>query len=534
MTDTTTSRPRVLVADRIADEGIRYLQEHADVVQCDGLKGAPALAALAEAEAVVVRSSTRVGAEALAAAPHLRVIGRAGIGVDNVDVETATRRGIVVVNAPTAVVTSAAEHTIALILALLRHVPQAHASIVAGRWERKRFVGTELRGKTIGIVGLGNIGAEVARRLASFDVSLVGFDPFVSDEYAARLGVQLQLLDAVIERSDVITVHVPLTATTRNLLGKEQFDRMRPGVRLVNCARGGIIDEEELALALADGRVAGAALDVFVDEPPANRALLDSSHVVLTPHLGASTEEAQIAASVEVAQQVIAVLAGKPVRYAVNAPAILPESLAALGPYLDLGEKLGYILAQLADGPMASIEITYFGDIADLDVAPVRAAVVKGVLRTASPEHVNLMNALMLARNRGLQVIEARSSTPNGNYANLLSLRIRTQDGTIRELAGTAIGREGHLVGVDSYRVDVTLADGHLLFVQNTDQPGVVGKIGTLLGNGDVNISSMQVGRIRPRGEAMMILAVDEPMSANLLHRLLAESPIRSARLVKV
>jgi D-3-phosphoglycerate dehydrogenase len=255
---------------------------------------------------------------------------------------------------------------------------------------------------------------------------------------------------------------------------------------------------------------------------------------VLTPHLGASTEEAQIAASVEVAQQVVAVLAGQPVRYAVNAPAILPESLAALGPYLALGEKLGFILAQMADGPIASIEITYSGEIAELDVAPVRSAIVKGILLPASPEHVNLMNALLLARNRGLQIVEARSTTPHGTYANLLSLRIRTTDGFARELAGTAIGTEGHLVGVDSYQVDVLLSDGYLLFVQNTDQPGVVGKIGTLLGNGDVNISSMQVGRIRPRGEAMMILAVDEPLSPALLQRLLAESPIRAARLVKI
>jgi D-3-phosphoglycerate dehydrogenase len=527
-------RARVLIADSIADEGIRFLEEHADVTVSNGLNDISAWQALADAEAIVVRSATRIGADVLAAAPKLRVIGRAGIGVDNVDVDAASRRGIVVVNAPASVVTSAAEHTIALMLALLRHIPRAHASVAAGHWDRKLFVGTELRGKTIGIVGLGNIGAEVARRLAAFDVRLIAFDPYIGEEYAARLGIQLKPLDALVELADVITIHVPLTASTRNLFGCEQFNRMKPGCRLVNCARGGIIDESELVLALADGRVAGAALDVFVDEPPTNPGLLGSDRVVLTPHLGASTEEAQIAASVEVAQQVVAVLAGQPVRYAVNAPAILPESLAALGPYLALGEKLGFILAQMADGPIASIEITYSGEIAELDVAPVRSAIVKGILLPASPEHVNLMNALLLARNRGLQIVEARSTTPHGTYANLLSLRIRTTDGFARELAGTAIGTEGHLVGVDSYRVDVLLSDGYLLFVQNTDQPGVVGKIGTLLGNGDVNISSMQVGRIRPRGEAMMILAVDEPLSPALLQRLLAESPIRAARLVKI
>lgn len=532
--DTTTSRARVLVADSIADEGIRFLEEYADVTVSNGPTDTSAWQALSEVAAIVVRSATRIDANMIAAAPKLRVIGRAGIGVDNVDVEAASRRGIVVVNAPTSVVTSAAEHTIALMLALLRHIPQAHASVAAGHWDRKHFVGTELRGKTIGIVGLGNIGAEVARRLMAFDVRLIAFDPYIGDEYAARLGIQLKSLDALVELADVISIHVPLTAATRNLFGRERFDRMKPGCRLVNCARGGIVDETELIRALADGRVAGAALDVFLEEPPTNPDLLNSDRVVLTPHLGASTEEAQIAASIEVAQQIIAVLAGQPVRYAVNAPAILPESLAALGPYLALGERLGFILAQMADGPIASIEITYSGDIAELDIAPVRSSIVKGILTPALPEHVNLMNALLLARNRGLQIVEARSSTSNGMYANLLSLRIRTTAGFARELSGTAIGTEGHLVGVDSFSVDVLLSGGYLLFVQNTDQPGVVGKIGTLLGNGDVNISSMQVGRIRPRGEAMMILAVDEPISPVLLQRLLAESPIRAARLVKI
>jgi D-3-phosphoglycerate dehydrogenase len=524
----------VLVADSIADEGIRFLEEYADVSTSNGLLEPAARQALAEAEAIVIRSATRIDADTLVAAPKLRVIARAGIGVDNVDVDAASRRGIVVVNAPASVVTSAAEHTIAMILALLRHIPRAHASVAAGHWERKQFVGSELRGKTIGIVGLGNIGAEVARRLSSFEVRLIAFDPYIGDEYATRLGIQLKSLDEIVEQADLITIHVPLTASTRNLFGRAEFNRMKPGCRIVNCARGGIVDEVELVAALADGRLAGAALDVFADEPPTNPELLRSDRVVLTPHLGASTEEAQVAASLEVAQQVIAVLAGQPVRYAVNAPAILPESLAALGPYLALGEKLGFILAQMADGPIATLEITYSGEIAELDVAPVRSAIVKGILLVASPEHVNLMNALLLARIRGLQIVEARSSTPNGTYANLLTVRIRTTDGFTQELAGTAIGMEGHLVGVDSYRVDALLSDGYLLFVQNTDQPGVVGKIGTLLGNGDVNISSMQVGRIRPRGEAMMILAVDEPLSPALLQRLLAESPIRSARLVKI
>lgn len=499
-----------------------------------GLASADARDALSDCVALIVRSQTRVTAGVIAAAPNLRVIGRAGIGTDNIDVEAASRRGIVVVNAPTAVVVAAAEHTLALILALCRRIPQAHQSVAAGRWERSQFIGTELRGKTIGIVGLGNIGAEVARRLASFDVRLVGSDPYVTSEYASRIGVELLPLDSLLEEADLVSLHVPLTPSTRNLIGPAQLERMKPGARLVNCARGGVVDEEALLRALESGRLAGAALDVFAQEPPTNRALLEHPRVVLTPHLGASTEEAQVAASVEVAQQVIAVLEGRPVRYAVNAPAILPESLAALGPYVTLGEKLGFLMAQLLDRPLSRIEITYGGQIAEMDTTAVRSAVVKGLLQSAIPDHVNLVNALLLARSRGLQVVEARCPNPQENYANLISVRTDVQEGFVRELAGAAINQEPHLVRVDQYRVDVVLNGGYLFFVHHTDQPGVVGKIGTLLGAGDVNISAMQVGRLQRRGEAMMILAVDEPIDAELYRRLLTETPIRAARLVQL
>jgi D-3-phosphoglycerate dehydrogenase len=525
---------RILVADPIADEGIRVLEQYGEVVVTSiGPNGGPPVN-LTDVAGLVVRSATRVTAAMIEAAPSLRVIGRAGIGVDNVDVEAASRRGIVVVNAPTSVVVAAAEHTIGLILSLCRRIPQAHQSVAGGRWERGRFVGTELRGKTVGIVGLGNIGAEVASRLKAFDVRIVGSDPFVSEEYATRLGAQLLSLSELLATADIVSLHVPLTNATRNLLGAVQFARLKPGIRIVNCARGGVLDEGELVRALRDGRVAGAALDVFAEEPPTNRELLASDRVVLTPHLGASTEEAQVAASVEVAQQVVAVLEGQPVRYAVNAPAILPDSLAALGPYVSLGEKLGYLMAQLASGAISEVDLTYCGQIADRDTTAVRSATVKGLLQTISPDHVNLMNALLIARNRGLQIVESRCSTPHENFANLIALRVKSADGFVGELAGTAVGQEGHLVRVDSYHLDVPLIEGYLLFVRHTDQPGVVGKIGTLLGNGDVNISAMQVGRMRRRGDAMTILAVDEVIPPTLLQRLLTETPIQSARLIQI
>ncbi|MBX6771882.1 MAG: phosphoglycerate dehydrogenase [Chloroflexi bacterium] len=532
--NTIAAPSRILVADPIAADGIRALEEYGDVIIRHGLSTADLREILADCVALIVRSQTRVTREVIEAAPRLRVIGRAGIGTDNIDVEAASRRGIVVVNAPTAVVVAAAEHTLALLLALCRRIPQAHRSVAEGRWERHRFIGTELRGKTIGIIGLGNIGAEVARRLAAFDVHLIGSDPYVTSEYAARLGVQLMPLDDLLATADIITLHVPLTPSTRHLLGEEQFRRMKPGVRIINCARGGVIDENALVRSLESGRVAGAALDVFAEEPPTNRALLESDRVVLTPHLGASTSEAQVAASIEVAQQVIAVLRGEPVRYAVNAPAILPESLSTLAPYVTLGEKLGYLMAQLIDRPLQSIEITYGGQIADMDTTVVKSAIVKGLLRTAVPEHVNLVNALLLAQSRRIQIIESRCSNPQENFANLISLRIGAADGFVQELAGAAINDEPHLVRVDRYHVDVVLNGGYLFFVRHTDQPGVVGKIGTLLGAGDVNISAMQVGRLRPRGDAMMILAVDEAISDELFQRILSETPIHAARLVQL
>ncbi|HEX5414119.1 MAG TPA: phosphoglycerate dehydrogenase [Chloroflexota bacterium] len=531
----TISAPhRIVIADPIAAEGVQALREHAEVVLAKGRSPVELKALLRDADALVVRSQTQVDAALIADAPRLRVIGRAGIGVDNVDVEAASRRGIVVVNAPTSVVVAAAEHTLALILSLCRRIPQAHQSLTAGRWERGRFVGTELRGKTVGVIGLGNIGVEVARRLGAFEVRLIGYDPYVSPEYAARLGIQLLDLDELVARADIVTVHVPLTAGTHHLIDATRLARFKSGARLINCARGEIVDERAVADALAEGRLAGAALDVFASEPPDRTALLESDRVVLTPHLGASTEEAQVAAAVEIADSVLALLDGRPVRSAVNAPSIRPESLVALAPYLDLGERLGYVMAQLLDRPITSLEIGYHGEIADWDTVVVKSAIVKGLLRAASPEYVNLMNALLLAKSRGLQIVESHCATPQENVANLVSLKVREASGLVGELAGTAVNREPHLLRVDTYHIDVLLDDGYLLFVQHKDQPGVVGKIGTLLGDGDVNISAMQVGRRERRGDAMMVLAIDEPLDEALRQRLLGEPPIRAARLVQL
>jgi D-3-phosphoglycerate dehydrogenase len=526
----------ILVCDPIAPEGIRLLAEHARVEVRTGLKPGELAGAVADYDGLVVRSQTRVTTEVIAAAHRLRVVGRAGVGVDNIDVEAATRKGVVVVNAPTAVNVAAAEHTLAMLFALVRNIPQADASLRAGRWDRGRFVGAELRGKTLGVVGLGNIGAELARRAAALEMRVLAADPFVSEEYARRLGAQLVSFEALIREADVVSVHVPLTPATRGLIGERELAMAKPGVRIVNCARGGIVDERALLAGLESGRVAGAALDVFSQEPPAGNPLVGHPKVVVTPHLGASTEEAQVSAAVEVAEQVVAVLQGQPARYAVNVPAMRPEALAALAPYIRLAETLGHLLAQLDGGAIGRLEIDYSGEIAGLDTTPLKAAAILGLLREASPERVNLVNALLVARNRGLHVAERKTDEPADNYANLITLRADGASRLARAVAGTVINGEPHVVGIDDYRVDVVPGGGYLLFCHHTDRPGVIGRIGTLLGDHDINISFMQVGRRQPRGEAMMVLGLDERISEDdeLYRRILEAGDIQTARLVRL
>lgn len=532
----TAAAPKVLICDPIAPDGIRLLRDYAAVDVRTSLTPEQLAQAVGGYEGLIVRSQTRVTADVIEAATRLRVVGRAGVGVDNIDVDAATRKGIVVVNAPTAVNVAAAEHALGLMLALARHIPQADASLRAGRWERGQFVGVELRGKTLGIVGLGNVGSELARRAEALEMRMLAADPFVSEEYARRLGVSLVSLETVLHEADFISFHVPLTPLTKGLIGERELAAVKPGVRLINCARGGIIDERSLLQALDSGRVAGAALDVFAQEPPFASPLASHPRVVATPHLGASTEEAQIGAAIEVAQQVVAVLQGQPARYAVNVPSIRPETLASLAPYLRLAEKLGHLLAQLGTGPVSRLEISYSGEIASFDTTPLKAAVVNGLLREASPERVNLVNALLVARNRGLHVVEQKSEEPSDNYTNLIALRIDGAGSFIRKVAGTVINGDPHVVRVDEYRVDVVPTGTYLLFCHHTDEPGVIGRIGMLLGNHDVNISFMQVGRLRRRGEAMMVLGLDEPISEDdeLFRRILEEGSIRAARLVRL
>jgi D-3-phosphoglycerate dehydrogenase len=523
---------RVLITDPIAPDGVAYLRQHATVEVRPGLTPAELLEIIGDYTALVVRSETKVTRQVIEAARQLRVIGRAGVGVDNIDVDAATSRGIVVVNAPAGNTVAVAEHTIGLLLAVARRIPQAHASLRRGEWQRSRFIGTEVRNKVLGIVGLGRIGREVARRAQGLEMRVIAFDPYVSADHARRVGVELTDLPTLLRTADFVSIHTPATAQTQGLIGAAELALLKPTAYVINCARGGIVDETALLQALQEGRIAGAALDVFAKEPPGEHPLLQLDNVVATPHLGASTQEAQVSVALEVAEQVIAVLDGRPAPYAVNAPIVLPETLAVLEPYLRLCETLGQLATQLAEGQLESVEVTYSGEIAEYDTAALQATVIRGLLAPISEERVNIVNAPMIARRRGLKVAE-RKTTVAENYTNLVTVTLRTDRGE-RAVTGTVMNGEPHIVRIDGYWVDLVPRGDFVLLSRHIDRPGIIGKVGTLLGEADINISSMQVGRLRPRGQALMALTVDEPIPPEVLERIRAVADIEQVRVVRL
>jgi D-3-phosphoglycerate dehydrogenase / 2-oxoglutarate reductase len=509
-----TEMPLVLVCDGVAEAGLDVLRGHGLRAQpSPPLDPARLPEALREAAALIVRSATRVTPAILEAAPGLRVVGRAGVGVDNIDVEAASRRGIVVMNTPRGNATSAAELTMGLMLALARHLPQAAASTRAGRWEKQRFTGTELSGKTLGVLGLGHIGRLVAERALAFRMRVVAYDPYVSMAEAGRLGVEMLALDGVLSSADILSVHVPLTADTRGLLGQAALARARRGVLLVHAARGGIVDQAALLDALRSGQVGGAALDVFEREPPGPNPLLMLDNVIATPHLGASTEEAQDAVSIEIAEQIAAYLMRGEVRAAVNLPPLPPETLRRLRPWLDLGDRLGSLCGQLAPEGLAEIEVEAAGEPGDPEAGPVCTAALTGLLGTFLDAPVNRVNARLVAADRGLRVTEIRS--PAGrDYASALGVRLRGAGerlcrGTLF-FAGTGAGPEAEprVVQLDSFHLEFE-PQGPLLYVKNRDRPGVIGAIGTLLGRHGVNVARVAVGQDRARGEAVALWSLD-------------------------
>jgi D-3-phosphoglycerate dehydrogenase len=503
---------RILVCDPIADDGVEALKRSgADVDVRTGLSPEELRKSVDGYDALVVRSETRVTKEIFAAAGKLQVVGRAGIGVDNIDLEAATEKGVVVVNAPTGNVISAAEHAIALMLSLSRHIPEANASLRSGKWERGRFQGIEVRGKTLGVIGLGQVGSEVARRGKGLEMRVLAHDPFVPEERARVLGVDVVPLDALIRESDFITVHTTLTEGTKRLIGEDELRSMKPTARVINTARGGIIDETALKRALDEGWIAGAAIDVFESEPITEHPLFESDKVVVTPHLGASTAEAQERVAVDVAEQIIAVLNGEPARYAVNAPLIAAETYSYLAPYVPVAFKAGELAVQLHEGQMDRIEIDYSGEIAQHDVTPLKAAVIGGLLAPVSEDHVNVVNVDIITRRRGMQITEKRGPS-HEIYANLVRVRIGSRSGGT-EVSGTLAHDGPHIVSIDGFWVDVPPSEGYLLLVENKDRPGMVGAVGTLTGEFGVNISFMNVGRHEKRGVALMVLALDETLT---------------------
>ncbi len=527
-------RPRILIADPVSPEGIEMLRAAGEVDVRTGMSVDHLIACIGDYQALVVRSETKVTRAVLEAAKSMVVIGRAGVGVDNIDIDAATERGVIVVNAPQGNTIAAAEHTIALLMALSRHVAAADASMRAGKWDRKAFIGTEVRGKSLGVVGLGKIGSEVARRGVGMEMRVLAFDPFVPDERARALGVESVDFDRLIAESDFITVHPPLTSTTTGMIGADQIAKMKDGVRLINVARGGIIDEAALAAAVKSGKVAGAAIDVFTDEPiKPDNPLLGEPRIITTPHLGASTAEAQERVALDVAEQIVEILAGKPARYAVNAPMLGAETLKVVGPYMGVAEIIGSIATQLVTGKLQTIEIDYFGEIAEHDVTPLRASVIRGLLKPISVENVNIVNASLIAQSRGWNIDE-RLRSSHEVFVNLVHVKVGTSESEVT-VGGTVEHGVPHIVLLNGLDVDIVPeGDAFLLACDNEDRPGMIGKVGTLLGQFDINIRSMQVGRRGRRERALMLIAIDEQPSEEQLEQVEAIDGIHNVRLVRL
>ncbi|GAB4444511.1 MAG: phosphoglycerate dehydrogenase [Chloroflexi bacterium OHK40] len=523
---------RILVTEKIAAEGLEVLSRVARVDVRLDLDRAALLDVIGEYDALVVRSATKVSAELIDAGARLRVIGRAGTGVDNIDVDAATRRGIVVVNAPASNNVAVAELTIGLLISLARRIPQAHASVQAGRWERGTFVGWEVRGKTLGLVGLGRIGSEVAVRARALEMYVIAYDPVVSFDRAEQIGVELVTMDELLQRSDVLSIHVPLVDATRGLFDAARISRMKRGAYLINASRGGIVDEEALLAALDAGQLGGAALDVYSIEPPApDSPLIHHPRVIAVPHIGASTAEAQTSAGTEMAEGVVAALSGATPRYAVNAPFVAPEAWSVLQPYLTLGRQLGALITQLIHVPVRSYDLEFCGELAEVDTQPLRLAVLQGLLAANSIERVTPVNAPLIARERGVRLTE-RTNPEAQSYAGLLVVRVQSVD-DVHVFSGTVLRGEPHIVQADGYFVDF-VPQGALLFTYHRDRPGMIGRVGTLLGAADVNISGMYVGRLAPREQAMMVLTLDEPASEEVLATIRALPDIQAAYSVRL
>jgi D-3-phosphoglycerate dehydrogenase len=526
---------KVLVTDNLSSKGVEIFKETPGIdvevrakVPPDELKGI-----IKDFSGLVVRSGTKVTAEVVQAADSLKVVGRAGIGLDNVDVHAASKRGIVVMNTPGGNTITTAEHAFSLLLALARRIPQATASMKSGKWEKSKFMGTEIYGHTLGIIGIGRIGGVVAERAKAFGMNVITYDPHIAPEVAKRLGVELVSLDEVYQRSHFITIHTPLTDDTRNLVNAKAFERMKDRVKIINCARGGIINEQDLLEAIKSGKVEGAALDVYSEEPPKDNPLVGLDQVICTPHLGASTEEAQEKVAVAIAEQIIDYLVHGLIRNAANVPSVEDELLTVIRPYLNLGEKLGGFLGQICKGALEAVEIEYSGEMTNYPVAPITVALLKGLLSPVlEEEDVNYVSAPALAKERGIRVVESTTSAPE-DFTTLVDVRVKTTEGE-NEAAGTIFGKsDPWIVRVNQFLLEV-VPDGPMLLFDAQDRPGVIGNIGTVLGEHGLNISRMQFGREQEEGEALVILNMDGSVPAEVVDQLKALPYVQSVQYLSV
>jgi D-3-phosphoglycerate dehydrogenase / 2-oxoglutarate reductase len=526
--------PKVLVCDAIAEDGLQILREVADVDVKTGLKEAELIEVVPEYDGIMVRSATKITRPVLEAATKLQIIGRAGVGVDNIDVPAATERGVIVVNSPGGNTIAVAELTLGMMLALVRKMVPAARSMSEGEWKRSSLMGIQLLGKTLGVIGVGRIGVEVIKRAQCFGMHVLGYDPFLTNQRAKDLGIEALTIDEICERADFISIHTPLIKDTKHLFNAERIARMKDGAFLLNCSRGGIIDEAALYDALKSGKLGGAGLDVYEQEPPKELPLRDLPNVVLTPHLGASTEEAQSEVALDVARQMAEVFAGNPPQSAVNLPALPPESRQFVAPFLPLMDKLGKVQAALADGRIESVEIKYYGELSQYDTGVLTRVFLKGLLQSSFEQPVSYVNAPALAHARGVTVTEIKCDSIE-DYANLVETRVVRNDAgyqRTRQIDGTIFNdKDAAIVKIQGLRVDVR-PEGTLLVVPNTDKPGMIGRVGTILGNAGANIAGMQVGRTAVGEKAVMVLNLEEPVSPEVIAELDAQPDLFGARQV--
>lgn len=516
----------ILISDPLSEEGIQALRdaENMNIVIDTGLTPEELADRIGDFDALLVRSQTQVTRELISKASKLKIIGRAGVGVDNIDLDAATEHGIIVVNAPNGNTNSAAEHTMAMIMSLSRNIPQAYHALKNHKWDRKKYVGVELKNKTLGVIGLGRIGTEVTARAKGQRMNVIAYDPFLTEEKADKMGIGYGTIQEVLRKADFITVHTPLLKETRHLINTEAFQLMKPGVQIVNCARGGIIDEEALYEAIISKKVAGAALDVFEEEPFQDNKLLELPEVIATPHLGASTIEAQENVAIDVSHDVVSFLTANLVKNPVNLPSVPKDIMNKIEPYFSMAEKLGLFLIDLTGEVVEEVNVYYSGDLSEVEVAPLTRNTVKGLLMRHLGDHVNDVNALYLAKRKGITINENKTSKAKG-FTNLLTVEVQTKSGK-RSVSGTLLnGLGARIVKVDNYSVDVT-PEGHIIVIHHKDQPGVIGRMGSLLAQHQINIATMQVDRSDIGGDAIMMLRVDKHLEKEGLEELKALSEI--------